>query len=283
MLALQKSATDARWDLDDLSSGVVVSQFDPGWPEIRKVEQDLADRDGELDQTKFFGPRVLSMQGTIYPPAGVTREAVIQRLAAYCGAGQRVLLTWEPEPGAGQRQCWARCDGFTGPYPQPGWIDFSVQWKAASSYLLSPVRQSVSMVLVATTTQGGRTYDLNYDRSYPATIGGSGVGIITNGGSAPAWPLVRISGDTFRAQMTNLTTAQALVTAGEIAADEYLDVDMGAHTAMLNGTTSRPDLIDWQATSWWSLPPGNSTVEFTAQQMSGNPTATVIWQDAYLR
>lgn len=283
MLALQKTATDTRWDLDDLSSGVIVSQFDPGWPEIRKVEQDMADRDGEFDQTRHFGPRVISMQGTIYPPAGVTRESVLQRLASYCGAGQRVLLTWEPEPGVGQRQAWVRCDGFTGPYPQPGWIDFSVQWKAASSYLLSPVQQEVSMALVATKTTGGRTYNLSFDRTYPPTIGGAGVGIVTNGGSAPTWPLIRVSGDVYDAQVINLTTGQALVLSGEIAADEYLDVDMGRHTAMLNGTTSRPDLIDWQATSWWNLPPGNSDVQFTAVTMSGNPTALVIWQDSFLR
>ena len=69
-----------------------------------------------------------------------------------------------------------------------------------------------------------------------------------------------------------------------IPGGSWVDVDCKARTALLNGTTSVYDQLQYgPSTAWPSLPGGVQTVwSLNGTNISGITQLQIIWQDGYL-
>lgn len=66
----------------------------------------------------------------------------------------------------------------------------------------------------------------------------------------------------------------------ELAEGDELTIDHGARTILLNGSASRATALDRSTSSWFDLPPGVSSLSFTAS--GGEGDLAVSWRDAWL-
>lgn len=126
----------------------------------------------------------------------------------------------------------------------------------------------------------GVDFDIDFDFSYGG--GASGEVAITNAGSFPSPPVVRIVGPASNPKVTNLTSGELLQLNMNINTGEFVDIDTLAKTVMLGGTASRYAALD-SSSRWWQLAPGQSTIRFDANGYSPGVTkATVTWRSTWI-
>ncbi len=130
--------------------------------------------------------------------------------------------------------------------------------------------------LNVTAPASGRSYDRSFDYGYGGG-GSSAAQTITNDGSFPTPPTLRVFGPLTNVTVTNETTGESLTLTYAVQSGEYLDVDFSARTVLLNGTASRYYAMSG---SWWELPAGSSTVRMSAN--SGTGTVLLSWRDAWI-
>ena len=109
-----------------------------------------------------------------------------------------------------------------------------------------------------------------------------GTASVTNSGNIETRPLLSLAGPVTNPSLTNLTTGQSLTFQGlTLGAGDTLVVDLHAHTAILNGTTNERGLLT-AGSVWWTLAPGATTVQYTANTTLTGSQLTVSWQSAWL-
>ena len=112
--------------------------------------------------------------------------------------------------------------------------------------------------------------------------GTSGTASILNAGTFETRPLLTLTGPVTNPTITNVTTGQFLTFTGlTMGAGDVLVVDLKGHTAILNGTTNERGLLS-ASSSWWTLAPGYTTVQYTANTTLTGSTLTVAWQSAWM-
>jgi hypothetical protein len=276
---------EADLDLDDYSNGLVVNQWDPGYPEIRQVVENATDRDGTVDMTTWMGARVVSIQAQVALAPGQSRDQVLSRLRQFLSPAQRPILTWrdESDPGSIERQITLRADSHSAPLIIPGRSAVAVSWRCPDPRWYSTVVNSVNINLSGTQI-GGRTYNLTFPRHYPLSTGGTGTGIVTNGGNLPTPPILKFFPTCTNPSLIKVATGEQIRFLTTINPPDYLEVDMGAHTVYLNSdpNADRYNLLDFQTSTWWQLDPGDNVLRYTADSISGFAQVQVLWQDATL-
>lgn len=111
----------------------------------------------------------------------------------------------------------------------------------------------------------------------PAVLGGTpggGEATIVNTGNQPATWVAVFDGPLINPRLTQGGTGRAVRVLTEIAGGQSVAVDSDV-AAVLIGSAVRNDLLGPGA-SWFDLPPGTSSVHFTAD--SGSGTATITWR-----
>ena len=109
-----------------------------------------------------------------------------------------------------------------------------------------------------------------------------GTASINNAGNIETRPLLSLSGPVTNPTFTNVTTGQYLTFSGLVmGAGDVLVVDMKAHTAILNGTTNERGLLT-AGSVWWTLAPGFTTVQYTANSTLTGSQLTINYQSAWL-
>lgn len=91
-------------------------------------------------------------------------------------------------------------------------------------------------------------------------------------GSAITNPIVEDLAGTFRIVFDGLV----------LGSSDWLEIDMQARTALLNGTSSRFQYIDFEQTTWGLLPEGTSTIQLRGSVISDPSYAEVQFRPAYL-
>lgn len=105
-----------------------------------------------------------------------------------------------------------------------------------------------------------------FPTEFPVSFGGTNPGAtatVTNTGNAGAYPVLSITGPAAHPAVRNVTegtTSAFNVTLGD---GDILVADHGAKTALINGTRDVSGLRT-SSSSWWGLPPGDSSIRFTA-------------------
>jgi hypothetical protein len=160
-------------------NGFIISNFEPGFPEVRDDSQARVQASGVHEYTKFYGSATVNLEAMIYPPAGVSRQELVDLLARYCHPAARAYIHWSLNDDNGESRCMM-IRGSRMSRPVQAWNRRQVQcqWVAPKGVQESSVRHVVSVPVSAAqgggTSGTGRSYPLDYPRTYGALVAPSG-------------------------------------------------------------------------------------------------------------
>lgn len=128
---------------------------------------------------------------------------------------------------------------------------------------------------------GGLTFPAAFNGPNPGgwkfTPSGGGTLSFTNTGKVPSPITLRIRGQCSSPQILLVDTGERIVFTGSIAAGDYLDVDLADRSILLNGVTSRRNLLDSEATDWpEGAPKGTSTFRLLAASFDSAARLEVV-------
>lgn len=156
----------------------------------------------------------------------------------------------------------------------------TIQWEATDPYFYSAPTQTATMGLP--TQVSGLTFPL----SFPLGFGGAVTGnqaTVTNYGDVPCWPVLEITGPCINPSVSNLTTTggPSVQFNIELLAGDTLIVDMDLQTILYTpvGQTvaaAYPNVLR-SGSTFFSIPPGSSVLEFTSQDSSSAAGILSVW------
>jgi hypothetical protein len=271
-------------DLMDAAGSFRVEQFDLGFPTVRAVTAALPTRDGDYDSTALVGPRTVTIAGSAVPSTAGSRQAALGLLAYWAQPRLRPRLVYVVDADQPARYLGLRGAALAAPMSNPTVSAFTVSWVTPDPVAYSTATHTATISPPA--TAAGRAYNLTFNRHYPTSFGGSGVGYAVNNGQYQTWPILRIDGPCTNPQVLWVTPPGGAVvfTGLTLTAGHYLLVDTHAQTVYEDGdpTANRYSYLDFVNTRWAPLPPGQTTLRFNPATFSTPCLLTVTWPDAWL-
>lgn len=254
------------WNLED-----VEGWFSPG--SSGQVTQRTA-RDGGWRSRAYRTPRGLTLKGQIFTERDNVGD-VVDRLLDAIPLDVPDALTVYGVTGD-DRLMYVRQEGDPDiTLVTPNMAAFSIGLVAPDGMKYGALLRSASTNLPS--SLGGLAVPL----TVPFTINSvtvSGFATVENQGTAAAFPRVLIYGPVSDARITLIETGESMMVNLDLADGEYIDLDFANHTAYLNGNASRRGYVSG---SWFSLPPGLSSVAFNSPTYSTTASAQIIWRDAW--
>lgn len=276
--------------------GVVITGFDPSYPELRTSDTNRSARDGVMPGRDRFGVRTLaldlSLNRTSMPSA---REAAAELLTAWrdssirLSAGELVPLEFRPADSGDWRRVLGRPRRIDDP-------DFGVVMRQGAGALTAefdvmnplvfsgggPGLHEVELRQAESYVAGGWTWPR--DPGWPVTgqtVEGSREGALSIGGTEPTPVVVTFHGPGSRFVLTGSRGWRVALRSGvELAHDESITIDPLAGTVTDNFGRARFGDLQTPLFSV-ELDPGGENVFFSAVDQSMSATATVEWRDAF--
>ncbi len=280
---------DWQWDIagvtlgDGTVYGIVASAGLHGAEEIRSSDDPRPQAHGVFLGRDYLGARLVSLEVAITADDAAAARAAVEELAAAWhmtgpAEGETEPLRFRLPGRPAQRLMGRpRRAAFDTSRLQAGRVRAELEYFAADPYIYADEAESVALPLTAESV--GRTYPRTYPLTYGAAL--SGVAIVTNSGTVPTHPTIRIVGPVDNPQVENVTAGEYVRIALSLTADDYLDVDMASGTVMLNGTASRRSALTSEST-WWALAPGDNEVRARADTVQTGAVAAVSWRSAWI-
>jgi hypothetical protein len=279
--------------LEDRSAGYACAELDLGYPAVREVVTNRPDQDGIDDRTMLMGARVVTADIVAVASAGAVIDAVATAFAPFMVPSARPVLHYVLDrPGATERTLTLRASGYSWPLKGASRRDIQLSWVASDPVARDPTVHTAT-AWAGSTAGGGRTYNLTFNRVYPAGTTPATVGQIRSPGDVPVRPLLRIYGPITDPYVQLSTTGTPVVNylirfaAGfRVDPAHFVDVDTAAKTAYIDGDIRQPAMssIDWTNTTWPVLPASNAINYLYLFGTSTSPVTQVVatWQDGYL-
>ena len=260
-----------------------------GMPSVRANDIDRLDTHGALTSRKELLPgRTINLQVVVQGTPGDELDARMTTLMAACQVADTPgVLSFQFPIGYGTttssndvRAISAYCRRVTKQViasNSAGRIPCYIQFECPNPIIRSYVKNTTLIELSDFT--GGT----EFPDSFPLTFGtGSSLAsIINNSGNFISYPIVRFPGPLNSPGIQNNTKGETVQLAGvSILAGDYVDIDFYERSILQSGTTSIYNTLT-QASTWWTLQPGNNSVTFiasssTAVEMSFN------WYDSWI-
>jgi hypothetical protein len=281
-------------ELEDGEAGYYTTELDLGYPEPREVTSNRPDRAGTLDRTCLPGARAISANITARGGA-MSVDEIATLFAPFMDVRARPELHYVLDrPGAPERFTTLRASGYTWPVSGKTTREIHLGWVAPDPVMHGAVTQKV-IALAGSSVQGGRLYDLIFDRAYMAGGGSSSVGEIITGGDLPIRPTLEIFGP-ITDPVVILEVQDPALPAPEpiyrlafregfrIDPGRWVRVDTDALTATDDAGASILDQIDWAATIWPVVPvaPTITYLSLAGTSTTGVSQVQAIWTDAFL-
>lgn len=252
-------ALTASLDLMDEASSYRVTTLDIGFPTVREAITARPTRDGDLDYTRLYGPRAVTVTGSFVPSTGgSSRQRAQQGLTWWCQPRLRPRMVYAVDTDCAPLWLGVRGSQLAAPVFHAQVSHFTASWVAHD-----PIARALTPSSV--------------------TLNPGVNGTATNAGTYRAWPVLDIYGPCSNPVVTWVTPAAgAVVFAGlTIAAGHFVRVDTDAQTALLDGAgASQYPLIDFHNTRWAGLEPGNTVLRFTASSSSSPARVVARWADS---
>lgn len=105
---------------------------------------------------------------------------------------------------------------------------------------------------------------------------------VTNGGTVSTPPVLRVYGYATSPIVRLLTTGEEIRLTGEVAAGDYMELDVAARTVRLNGTTLRNNLLDFSGSTWFEIPRGTHTLQLLSSTFDASARVDVLSRPAYV-
>ncbi len=209
----------------DAFAGWGITGLDLGEAVVREVSQEIPDEDGEFDFTALTGGRnitigleLVELEDTIWNmnlrlrKFGQVRYPVTMRLQLT----EDAPVLWTP----------VRRSQFSSKIEDLTVSRQTLQFFARDGYFYSAEPTVTSINPNTSGVEIGRSYDLSFDRTYPASpvLGSASV---NNAGNVPVAPLVRFYGPCTDPALINDTIGKGIYFSGlTVNAGEFLEVNM---------------------------------------------------------
>lgn len=270
--------TDGNQLLSFADSGLMLTNVDMGFPEVRDSATNRAGRDGVDDNTQYTGKRPVVVEAFLPTAAAFTLR---DRLAGLMHPKNRHYLYLTNGEWDTERRILVRPKTFTCPMTRP--VTAQLGWSAPLG-LFEDAATSQLVLAALGSAEAGLALPVALPAAFPAGFL-PGSSAITVGGSAPVFLTVDIYGPCTNPKLFCLTTQQTLRFNLTLAAGDYLHVDMANSKAYLNGdpTQSRYGQLDFTVSSWWQLQPAaTSQIGFYPDTAGANSQAVVTWRALHL-
>lgn len=283
-------------ELHDEAAGYFVTELDLGSPDVREVTNGRPDRHGLDDRTALFGGRVVSVSISALVGAGAVLDEVAAMFAPYMLPGVRPTLHYVLDrPGLPERTLVVRAQTYAYKVDDAYQRDVQLAWVAADPVARDPAATTATAWAGASSAVAGRSYDLVFDRVYPAGSSAPAPAVIVSPGDVDVLPVIRIYGPITEASVRFSDGADpvgngsvGLVASYVIPAGAYVEVDCDARTAYLNGNRQQSVLtsLDWleiSANGWPTIPARRpTTMSVTGSSTTSATQAVATWNTGYL-
>lgn len=259
---------------------LLVETLDIGYPDVREDVSDRIDQDGTDDSTTFVGAVGITAEFTAQRTAAGSAWEWVERLRSLSHPSRRMWLVAQPDWWPAERRILVRCAGFTAPFDDSP--DGQVQWKAPRG-----VWETAAADQCTVSPEGGATVGLTAPFSAPISLTPAdipGAVRIVNAGSVETPPVIDIWGPCSAPKVTLDPDQSCSFPTLTIDAGVFLRVDMGARTALLNADPAQSQFTkrDFNTSTWWSLPRGESTLTFSATSPGDGCRAIVSKRDRHI-
>lgn len=213
--------------------------------------------------TSYFDPRHVVLSGSVWAPTEELLEDAIDRLNVAAALTDTMLTV---HTAAGSKWATVRREGeVLAPLTTPTFAEWSVQ-------LFAPDPRKFGAELTATTSLPSSTGGLTVPFTVPFTIDAvtaSGQVSLTNPGNVTGPVRLRIDGPVVGPVVTHVGSGLALVfsTSLDLAAGEFVTVDLERHEVLAQGQTSRNGWVTGRG--WFGFEAGVNTFSFSAVSGSG--------------
>ncbi|WP_432185385.1 phage distal tail protein [Streptomyces tendae] len=162
-----------------------------------------------------------------------------------------------------------------------GWIPLDIEF-LGQDQLFYDEQQTTSMPLGAL-TQGGLTFPLVFPFTIEYTAGAVGrPGFIDTAGTAPTWPVLRVTGPCANPTITHVASGRTLTVQGSLAAGEWVEIDTrpGWRT-VLRDNGGGMALTPQSRIDLFRLDPGLNEIHWRATDPTLTSSLAVTWWPAY--
>jgi hypothetical protein len=267
--------------------GYVLVSLEIGFPAERPVVRSRALADGVFDESTYLGQRAVTATLRLDHRV-MTTQALLDRLMPFMSPRRRPLLTWSlPQTPTDFRSLTLR--GVDAPLviSGPKYTTIICSWVSEGAFTLDPTVQCETINPSDPPVEGGREYDLEFDRVYTPLVPVGGI-LVNNAGSAPAhWTMTILA-----------SVVDPLVTVGSTQMDysqnggitlvtgQTLNISTLDRTIYLNNdpSLSRYDRVNFEDWTWDDLllQPGLNLIRLQGSGFTSTTRLTICWQDTYL-
>lgn len=264
--------------------GFIVSQYDPGFPEIREVTQNYVGQNGVIDSTQYHGASLATLQFVILGVAGRSRWDILGDVMYHMLPFRRSYVHWTLNDEGGESRCQQfRVSKINRPVDKSNRLYVGASLVVPSGLIQSSELVQARVGPSSVSAEIGRSYDLDHDRVYPASepLGSTE---ITNLGNSTAWPLIRIHGTCTNPRISNETSGLEYDFSGvALGSGEYIEIDTVNRTIVNQAGISVMDDLDFTTSQWWGLDPGDSVLVFEPDSYTpGTAEIEVIYRHAWI-
>jgi hypothetical protein len=246
-------------DFMDAAGNYRVASFELTFPETRELLSAEPARDGSYDSSRWFGPRVVTIVGSIVPTPSASRGKALDGLMYFLDQSARPVLYYQVDADQPQRVIGLRAAALSAPYTSPQVSAFTLSWKAPDPLSYSAAQST-------------------------ASVGPGASATVTPAGNIRAWPAFRIHGPCTNPviRVTTAPTGAFAMVFTTIAAGHYVDAAMDTHVVEDDTGANLYNLVDQTQTTWPSLAPAANTVTFVAGGTGTGTGVDITWRDSYL-
>ena len=256
-----------------------------GLPGVRAVVRDRPNGHGSLNRTKRLTDRLVELEGEIW---GSSQQAAFAEFDVVGGAlldaldEPRLLRYRRGGDGLELQTLVQLASDVKAPLKGGGrFLKYQVQLRASD-----PRAYAQSVTTAQSATMGEDGGGLVFPVTWPATFlpGSSGQAVFSNQGSAATPPVFRLYGRLVNPTVRLLPDGPEVVLFGEVAAGDFLELDVANRTIRLNGNPSanRLGMRDFAQTTWFELPRGSGTVRLLADDADPGAYLEMDYRHAYV-
>jgi hypothetical protein len=254
-------------------------------PEVRLSSYNNPGAHGQTISNALYGGRVIALQGSVRALTADASLAVAEYRANKQMFAQAVSLQNDSSGFPVTRLLkLALGDGntyqipvvttkFLNPEQLPTRSVWQLDLTATQWYFES---DQLSSATVGLPQAGGSSFPWHFPLSFGG--GGGGSTIVTNTGTATAYPTITIPGPVISPVISNSTTGQRIQLNLSLLTGDTLVIDTEAHTITQGGATSKIGAF-MTGSSFWGLAPGANLITYSANQYDVS-IASLSWRAA---
>jgi hypothetical protein len=262
-----------------------------GLPSMRTADVEPSGEDGLWLGRDYYGGRVVRIDAAVKLPgdqagaldvaAALQETADNQAVRGYGGTTLNLRLKFPGRPTRVVRGRVRKCDVDLEKVVH-GWAPVDIEVQGAD-YLYYRDEPDTTGIPLAVLSSGGLTFPLMFPFTIagdPAAVGRPGYLDVT--GTAPTWPVLRVTGPCSNPVITHVTTGRTLAVQVTLAAGEWVELDTrpGWRTVLRNNGGASP-LTPTSRIDLFRLTTGLNEIRWTATDPTLTSTLAVTWWPAY--